>query len=191
MFEWILSHDFGVFYLVSQVFALAALILNLFAVQRRKRIQLLKMDSVAAFCSVLHFLFLGAWTGAASKVVSLTRDIIATHETRKRKKSKILPIFFVILYIIIGLITFKTPLSILPMAAPIIYTMAIYLGDISKIRISAVFSTVLWLLYNIFVFSIVGMASDAIFIINDLCAIYRYRKKRRKRKKEAKVTSVI
>ena len=169
------------FYLLSQIFALAATILSLLAFQQRKKIQILNYTVVAAICSVLHYVFLGAWSGVATKSVGVTRNIFAAYETGKQKTSKIAPLFFVTCYITMGIITYVSPASLLPVAAASIYTIAIYLENAERIRKVAVFTASLWLFYNIFVFSIVGIISEVIFIANDLVAIYRYRHQRKKK----------
>ena len=182
----LLGNDFGIFYIISQFFALVALLCNLYAVQRRKKVQLLRLDTAAAICSTLHYLFLGAWSGVAAKSVSTVRNFIAFYEARCHKTSKLLPIIFVSFYVVIGMISFNSPFSLLPIIASSSYTIAIYISDISKIRYVALFATTLWLIYNIYVFSIVGIASDSIFIVNDLVAIYRYSKLKKHHRKHHK-----
>lgn len=169
------GHEFGIMYLVSQAFALAALILSLIAFQKRKKVQILDYTIIAAICSVFHYLFLGAWSGVATKGVGVVRNVFADYEARRHKTSKIAPLIFVTFYIIMGFVTFESPISILPVISASIYTIAIYFGDASRIRYTAILTSGLWLVYDIFVLSIVGIVAESIFIINDLTAIYRYR----------------
>ena len=82
-----------------------------------------------------------------------------------------------------GILTYEAPISFLPVIAASIYTVAIYFGDAKKIRYVAVLTAFLWLVYGIYVFSIVGVLAEAIFIVNDLVAIYRYRKDKKRRKR--------
>ena len=178
------GRELGVFYLISQLFALAGLLLSLYAFQRRKKVQLLNYNTVAAICSILHYVFLGAWSGVATKTVSATRDAVAAYEAHKKKTSKILPLIFIILYIVAGIIAFDSPLAILPIVASTIYTVVIYTTDITKIRYIAILTSGLWLIYNASIFSIVGVVSEAIFIFDDLIAIYRYRKHKGKHSKK-------
>ena len=60
-----------------------------------------------------------------------------------------------------------------------IYTIVIYTGDVKKIRYAYVLSNLIWLIYNLFVFSIVGIIAQIILVISGLVAIYRYRKKQK------------
>ena len=183
MLDSIANHDFGLFYVLSQIFALIATILNLYAIQRKKKEQLLNYNTVGAICGIFHYLFLGAWSGVATKIVGSTRNAVAAYEAHKHKISRVWPIIFIAFYIVGGIITYSSPLSILPMVAAGTYTVAIYLGSASTIRRVAVFTSTLWLIYDICVFSIVGTLAEIIFIINALVAIWRYRKHKKKNKK--------
>ena len=175
------GQEFGAFYIVSQIFALAATILSLYAFQRKKKIQILNYTVVAAVCSVFHYLFLGAWSGVATKGVGTVRNIFAAYETHRRKTSKLAPLVFVLFYVVAGIFAYQSPISLLPVVAASVYTIAIYFGDARKIRLIAVFTASLWLIYSACVFSIVGVVSEAAFIACDLVAIYRYRGKKGKK----------
>ena len=176
MFDVFAGHDFGIFYAISQVFALLSLLFNLYAVQRKKKVQILNYNVVAAICGTLHYLFLGAWPGVASKTVGTVRNTVAAYEAHKGKVSRIWPAIFVSFYIIGGIMTYSSPISILPIVASVVYAIVIYVGSASNIRYAAMISSCLWLVYDIFVFSIVGIFSEIIFIIDAMVAIYRYRK---------------
>ena len=182
------GQEFGVFYIVSQLFALAATFLSLYAFQRKKKVQILNYTVVSATCSVLHYLFLGAWSGVAIKAVGTARNIFAAYETHRHKTSKLAPLIFVLFYIVAGIFAYQSPISLLPVVAACIYTIAIYFGDAKKLRYTAVFTASLWLIYCACVFSIVGVVSEAAFIISDLAAIYRYRNKKSKNKKRKTVS---
>ena len=80
----------------------------------------------------------------------------------------------------LGVITFDSPFSILPILAPSIYTIVIYNYDASVIRYAIVVTAIIWLIYDIYVLSIVGIVADIIITVNGLIAIYRYRKKQKK-----------
>lgn len=173
---WNSIDGLSVFYIISQFFAFAAFIFDLIAIQRKKKSTLLNMDVMAAFCSFLHYAFLGAWSGMVSKFVTTIRNAIAASEaSHKRKSPKILPIIFVIIYIVIGFFTFDSILAILPILAPCIYTIVIYTGDVKKIRYAALITGIIWLAYDICIFSILGSIAQAILLVNDMLAIYRYR----------------
>ena len=170
-----LDGEFTVLYLLSQVFAFGDVVFSLVAVQRRKKVKLLWLNTLASLCGVIHYALLEAWSGTLTKIISTTRNGLATYEASKKKTSRFIPIIFVAIYVVIGIYSFENWVSILPIAAASIYTVAIYRVDASRIRKFALLGTTLWLLYNICVVSVVGIIGDSIIIINDLVAIYRFR----------------
>ncbi len=178
MFDGFINQDFGLFYLISQIFALLSIIFDLVAIQQRKKARLLNMDTMAAFCSFLHYIFLAAWPGVVNKAITTARNGIAAYKaSRKKRTSKYLPFIFITFYIVLGIVTFESPISLLPMIAASVYTATIYWCDVKKIRYASIFTNILWLIYNLSVFSIVGIAAQILLIINGLIAVYRYRKK--------------
>ncbi len=184
--------EFDIFYLISQGFALAALILNLYAFQKRRKIQILNYNVVGTLCSVFHYLFLGAWAGVATKAVGTARNVFGAYEIHKHKTSKIAPLVFVAFYVISGFITYNSPASLLPIVASCIHTVAVFLGNAQRLRYVATLASMLWLIYDVVVLSIVGIVAEAIFIVNTVLAIYRYRdrkklEERKKRKKRQQI----
>lgn len=176
------GREFGIWYLVSQVFALLATILGLYAFQKRRKVQILNFTVVASMASVAHYLCLGAWAGAASKSISLARNAFGAYEAHLGKVSKIAPIFFALLYAVFGILAYESPLSLLPILAPVIYTFGIYLADARHLRYTAITASIIWVIYNISVFSIVGVIAETLTIINLMIAIFRYRTKAKRRR---------
>lgn len=175
--------SFDLFYLLSQVFALGDKVFSLVAMQRRRKKNILQFNTLAASCGVFHYALLGAWPGMITKAISATRNGLATYKASKMRTSVFIPVLFVVLYIVIGIYSFKNWASLLPIAAATIYTIAIYRTDASRIRKAALVGTTLWLIYNICVSSVVGMVGDVVIIINELIAIYRYRARKEVRRK--------
>lgn len=184
----IFGHEITLFYLISQLFALAATLFSLYAFQRRRKSQILNYTVIAAACSVLHYVFLGAWAGAGSKGVSMVRNALAARDARLHRVSRLAPLIFVALYIVAGFFSYESPASILPVVGSCVYTVGIYFGDARRLRYVVVLASAIWLVYDILVFSIVGIAAESIFILNDLVAIYRYRQRKPHRKSKRKKT---
>lgn len=184
-----LAGKINIFYIISQLFALLGTTLSLVAVQQPKKVQLLRVNTIASICQVFHYLFLGgAWTGMETKILAATRNGIATYEASKNRISKMLPTFFVAIYIVIGIVHtlfFRESLiNLLPLAAAAVYTVAIYTLNVSRIRKVVFLTSAMWLIYNAIVFSVVGILSEAIFMVDTAVAIYRYRNKSKNKNKK-------
>ena len=83
---------------------------------------------------------------------------------------------FIVLYLIALIITYNGVLSIFPLIAAIIYMIVEWNGNSIAIKKIAFICYFLWLIYNIFVFSIVGIVSNVISIISTLIALINARK---------------
>lgn len=174
--------DFGVVYIISQFFAALAIVLSLISMQQKKKTQILNINTLSAVSAMLHYLFLGAWTGVATKIISTTRNAVATYEAYNNKTSKILPFVFIGFYVVCGVLTYESVFSLLPIISTCIFTLAVYLGNEKTIRYIAGIGSALWLVYNVHIFSVVGAISEMIFIISDLIAIWRFRKRGNEKK---------
>ncbi len=82
---------------------------------------------------------------------------------------------------VIGLFAFNSVFSIIPILAPSLYTVFIYKSDVRRIRYAVVLSNVLWLIYDIHIMSVMGIVAEIVVIINAFIAIYRYRKKQKRK----------
>lgn len=67
-------------------------------------------------------------------------------------------------------------MSLLPTTAASIYTIAIYACKVRGIRYTYVLCNFIWLLYNVYVFSIVGIITQLMLVASGVIAIIRYRK---------------
>ena len=179
--------ELTVAYIISQILAFVAFLFNVSAYQLKKKSQILSFTITGNVLNMIHYILLGAWSGMATKVIAIVRDSYVRHKGKMPELSKmpfkdILPLLiFICAYIIMAIVTFESPLSILPLLAATLYTIGIYTGDERRLRITAASTCVLWLIYNISVLSVVGALGDVILITSNLIAIYRNDKKKAKK----------
>ena len=73
-----------------------------------------------------------------------------------------------------SLITYVGIISLLPMFAVVLYSIAVWHGNLKLIRYTEVFSCCLFIVYNIKVLAITGLIATIIELIAALIAIYRF-----------------
>ena len=121
-------------------------------------------------CQII--LLLGAYSGCITKIIAICRDyFIILKSKNKLFSSNIFLIIFILIYIVTGILTYKSIWSVLPVLAAIIYIVPVWNGDELTIKKTAFVCYFLWLIYNIFVFSIAGIVSNVISIISTFVAI--------------------
>ena len=165
--------------LTADILGYLVTVLCIVSVQMKKKWQMLIISSVANFVSALSFIFLaGSITSAVSVcfVAVLQTAITSYHSYHGKETSKTEKIIFLIMYLLCGIINFKTPLDIMPMICSIIFMTGIFQKDEQKIRIFGVANSSLWIVYDVIVKS-TAVYSHIFTITSLLIALYRYRKK--------------
>lgn len=128
--------------------------------------------------NLIHYFLLGAYSGCITKLLAIFRDYFIILKEKHSKLSNILYLFiFIMLYVVASIFTYNGILSILPLLAALIYIIFIWNGNEIIIKKVAFFCYFLWLVYNIFVFSIAGIVSNIIAIISTFVAIISIKKK--------------
>ena len=163
-------------YLISQAFAFLSFCFAIIAYQRKTKKKILKTMIVSNTFNLIHYTFLGAYSGCLTKILGFLRDYIII--SKGKKKSTLMLWILVALYIIATIMTYKSIYSILPLIAAIVYLFGIYNGDELKIKKTAFVCYFFWLAYNICVFSVVAIISNIISIVAAFIAIKRYKKGR-------------
>ena len=178
--------EITVAYIISQVLAFIAFLFNISAYQLKKKSQILSFTITANALNLIHYILLGAWSGMATKIIAVTRDSYVIYKDKKSLKGILPLVIFISAYVVMAIITYESPLSLLPLLAAVLYTVGIYKGNDQRVRIAAASTCVLWLIYNISVFSIAGAVGDVFIITSNVVAYYHYAKKSKGKGKKRK-----
>ena len=169
-------------YIISQIIETIALIVTLGSYHLKKKDKIFKGMCVANILEMLHYLLLGAWSGFATKVVALIRNIFIIEKEHNRKLRK--PIFlyiFIGIYLVISVLTFKNVFSLLPISAAIIYMIFVWNGDELQVKKISFLCYFLWLAYNICILSVMGIISNIVALISTYIAYDNMKKYLRKK----------
>lgn len=134
-----------------------------------------QLISIAFF--TLHFILLGAYTGALQNVLALVRCILLILSDKKWAHNNWILAGLIVSFVVSGIATYSGIFSLLPMIAMIVSTVAMWTGDGFKLRIAQVCVTSpAWLVYNASVFSISGVLTESFNIISVIVSFIRYGK---------------
>ena len=165
------------FEIFAQALGFVGAAIYVFSFQIRNVKKLFLMQALGAVFFTVHFLLLGAHTGALQNSLSILRGIILLFRDRKWAKSRFTLAGLIILFIISGIVTYSGPLGLLPMVAMIVSTLAMWTGDGFKIRVTQLAATSpCWLIYNISVMSVSGILTESFNIISVIVSFIRYGK---------------
>lgn len=139
----------------------------------RYKNQILILQTLAFFFKGLHYYLLGGLSGFLTSLISMLRNLLFT----KLKSHYLWTIFFITLYVIIGIFTYQNFGSILPVLATIIYTIIINKNKASLLRWGLFVTSFIWLIYNVYILSYSGIITQIIILISNIIAIIKLDKK--------------
>ena len=170
------------YFVLAQIFGVLGMIANVLSMQMKKRKNILIMLLLLSLFSALNFLCLGSITGAFISLFGIV-EMIINYIFEKNKKD--VPIYVIVIYIIIniilGLLTYKGLIDILPIVSSIAYVLGILNKKESNIRKLMLINQASWLTYDINQKAYAFAISNVLSIISNIIAMYRYDYKRSKK----------
>ena len=175
-------------YILSQVFIIISYILLVFTYQVKERKTILILNFISLIAVGLSYLFLSAYSGLAMVFVQMIRNTIFIIDEKKNGKSKknttkdyiILAVLFVI-SIVFAVLTYDGILSMLPVAATMLYTYSVWQKNTKVYKLLGIPIEIIWIIYNIYIFSLFGMILEPIVAISTVVGYIREIKNKNKK----------
>ena len=171
-------------YILSQVFIIINYVLLIATYQVKNRKTVLTFNCISMIAEGLSYLFLSAWTGLAMIMVATIRNIIfIMDEKRIGKSDKITKkdiIILLVLYfiaIILAIYTYEGFWSLMSVFATMLYTYSIWQKKTSVYKKLGIPVGLIWIIYNIYIFSIWGIILEAVLLISAIIGIVREKKR--------------
>lgn len=135
-------------YIIGSIVGFLAVLsgIGIYSYSDRKKVLVAKIiaDSIWA----VHFLLIGAATGAVLNVVCVVRDIIFYNRGIKKWASSFCWIvIFIVLNNVSGFMSYQGAVSLLPMVGSSLAVVGLWLSDAHKMRIISFFAIGLWFVY--------------------------------------------
>ena len=107
----------------------------------------------------------------------LSEDEMAQLCTDEKKFNGKMPVLVFVLMLVaitvMGFLSYRTPMDLLPIVVTAIYTWAIWQPDTKKFRLAAVTFPICWFIYNMYVGAWVSMCTSVVEFISAIAAIVR------------------
>jgi hypothetical protein len=169
----------------AQVFGILAFIVSVVSFQLKTYRQILWAQTLCALLFVTHFYLLtccgqaDAVTGAALNGVCAVRDVVllVTEKKRTQKLTTILAVCFSVIVVIIGILSWSSPVSLLFIIAMVLNTVALSIPDPNMVRVFIMISSPFACAYDILNQSIGGTINEVVSFLSALTAFLRYRRK--------------
>lgn len=158
---------------IAQVMGCIALIVLILSFQKNNKKQLLKYQIISSFIYGIQYFFLNAYSGCLINFMCMIRNYIFNKYEKEKTPIHWL-VLVVILLIIASIFTYNGLISILPTIAVLLYTFAIWTGNLKVIRFTEIISCSLYIIYNVYVLAITGLAATIIELIAAVITVYRF-----------------
>ena len=155
-------------FIISQIIGFLALIIGLYAFLNKNDDRLKIFMTLQSFLLAVHFLFLGAMTPAAMSGISSIRNFFSLFANLKN-----LAFVFIAIYLGAMFFTFSGPVSLLTPIASSISTYAYFYTKGLLLRVLLLIVSFMWLLNNIFVFSIGPAIMEMIIVCANMITVIR------------------
>jgi len=157
-----------------QAIGFVALILCIISYQSNRYRTLMSIRAASEFVFCVHFLLLGVLSGSALQFIGGIRNLAFVRLENKKNKMLIAIIVFCVLFTFFGIFTWEGPISLLPIVAKNVSTIAFAMSDTRKIRLIEFPTYGLWLFFNIASGSIAGTINASLSLVSIAIAIIRF-----------------
>lgn len=162
-------------FLFSQIFAGIATISNLLSFQFKERKHIILFFLISVSCIAIHYILL--WRIAAATVLwlSILRFFIAYKST-----SKYWMYIFIWAFTLSTLFLFKDSYDFILLLASSLITIAAFQKNDLYLRIWMMVGTTVFILYNLLIWSPVGVLLESVFLWSNFIWYYRHHVKKKK-----------
>lgn len=159
-------------YVLSQVFTIIMYVLLIITYYCKSRDKVLLLNMLASLASATAYIFLNAWTGLMTCIISLVRNIIYIIDEKKNgqretvgKKDIIILVIIGALLIVSAVFTYEGFFSLFSIIATMLYTFSICQKKTVVYRLLGIPAGICWIIYNTYVMSIFGIILESVLLI--------------------------
>ncbi len=162
--------------LIGQALGVVAVILGFITYQMKapKALLIVNLITCGVFC--VHYLLIGAISGAVMNGIGILRNVVYTNRDKKIFASPAWPFIFAAVMLVAGLVTWQDWRSILMVFALVMNSLALSLKNAQHIRWSLMVTCPLVLIYDVLLHSYGGMVYEGMSIVSAIIGIIRFRK---------------
>ena len=143
-----------------------------FQFKKHKHIVICKMASEIVFS--LQYLLLGAWPAALLDFASAARNLLFCMLAKKGRSTTPLIYIFGAFVVVVGILTFDSPISLMLIAAKLLTTISYGMKNERLLRYIALPSCIFWCIYNLYIGSLGGAIGDCLTLLSLVSAICKF-----------------
>ncbi len=161
---------------IGQIIGIIAVIMAFISFQAKTSRGILICLVITGALFAAHYLFIGAISGFALNVLTTAMCIIYYFRNKRGSQGKIIPIIFVCLLVLAGILTWVDWKSIFVIAGLGVNAYNLSLSNAITIKKINFIKAPLCLIYNVLMFSIGGILCEILVMVSSGIALIRARK---------------
>ena len=166
--------------ILSKIFGFIGVASTIFIYQQKSRKGLLVSKLISDVFWLAHYALLGAYSGAASAIIALTRELVFINRDKKWAKSRWWLVLFLVLSALSAVVTWKNAFSLLPAAASALSVISFWIGSPCLARIFSFPISASMLSYDIVCSSTAGIINEVLALSSSVVGILRHDIKHKK-----------
>lgn len=164
------------------IIMIIAIMLYLMSVQFKKKYQILLIQIFSSMCYAIVYYFQKGYSAFFTEIIEQVKDIIFYPYAKKNKK---IPVYYLIVFllilVVIAIIFYNGPLSLLPLVINLLYFISTYYKNPKAIRVIMLINAFLWMIYNYSLGLYLLIVGNTFEVISALLALYRFSKRKKKK----------
>lgn len=182
-------------FVLSQVFVVVNYTFIAASYAVKKRNLLLLFGFISLIANAISYILLSAWSGLAMVGVAILRNIVFLIQNKKENDTKIKPIDWVILVVLLSIIgvlawrTYDGILSLFSVFATVLFSISVWQKNIIVYNIMGIVVSLCWIVYDAFVGSPVAIACEVILLVFVVGSLI-YKKVKSKKLKDLQIENI-
>ena len=167
--------EISVIYIISQIITVIYFGILSLSYLLKNREHILLANFFAHIGQIIAMAMLNGATGAAMAFIMMLRDVVFLIQEKKhiKKLEVLILIVTIILIVVLTSFTYNGPISLLSVGATLCTTFALWQKNVKRYKLMGIIAGSLWLAYNIFIASILGIVLQTILNICSIIGFYR------------------
>ena len=158
---------------VIQAIGFAGMAASLISFQYKEHGKVLFLRILSEVIFAVQYVFLGAYTGMASNLMSAVMNLFFKSRVKGGKSTLAYQIGFSMVFVVLGVITWEGPVSLLIIFAKVASTVSYGIKDTRIMRRVYLLSPPAWVVYDWVCGSIAGILCDFVTLGSVLLAMWR------------------
>lgn len=167
---------------IAQIFGFVPMVLSYFVFHFNNRKAIITTKAISDLLWMIHFLMLGAYSGAFTNAVCAVRGLVFSQRGKKKWASSVaVPIIFGIITLSVTLVSWAGFKSFLPVFGSCLGIIGFWSNDPKNIRKFNLPALTLWLIYGIMTLSLSTIICNIVSITSIINTEIRVRKQQSKK----------